>query len=145
MTMGTARELVDQWWVLFESGRFEELPSIVAPNAEVKMPGGMRLVGPAQVRPLLEAYRSAFPDIRHEIVDTIETEDGIALELHIVGTHTGDFMTPNGPLPPTGKRVVWESVDFVRIADGKIVSWHAYFDQMATAIQLGLVPAGAAG
>jgi steroid delta-isomerase-like uncharacterized protein len=140
--MGKARELVDQWWMIFEAGRFDELPSIVAPGAEVTMPGGMRLTGPAQVRPMLEAYRNAFPDLRHEIVDVVEANDRIAIELHIVGTHTGEFMTPNGPLPPTGKRVVWESVDFIRVADGKIVSWHAYFDQMATAMQLGLMPAG---
>jgi predicted ester cyclase len=105
------------------------------------MPGGLRIHGPAQMRPLLEAYQQAFPDIRSEIMTTVETPDAIALELRISGTHTGPMQTPGGSIPPTGKSVVWESVDIVRVSDGKITSWHAYFDQVAFLTQLGLMPA----
>jgi predicted ester cyclase len=110
-------------------------------DAEVVMPGGMVFRGPAETRPMLEAYVNAFPGLRHEVVSAIETADSIAVELRITMTHTGVFATPMGELPPTGNRVVLEACDVVRFdRDGKIRSWHAYFDSASMMAQLGVMP-----
>ena len=63
-------------------------------------------------------------------------------ELRITVTHTGVFTTPMGDLPPTGKSVVLDACDVVRFdGDGKVVSWHAYFDSASMMAQLGAVAA----
>src|SRR3990172_259544 len=87
--MGQAKEVVDRWWAAFGSGDFDTLGRLGTPDADIVMPGGMVLRGPEQMRPVLEAYRSAFPDLRHEVVDYVESGDKIAVELKTVGTHTG--------------------------------------------------------
>jgi steroid delta-isomerase-like uncharacterized protein len=138
--MGQAKALVDRLWVALETQRFEILGEICSPESAIVMPGGIRLRGVDQLAQLLGAYTAAFPDLRHEVVDFVEAEDKIALELRISGTHTGTMQTPNGPIPATGRQVVWESVDFVTVAGGKIASWHAYYDQLAFLAQLGLLP-----
>jgi predicted ester cyclase len=57
-------------------------------------------------------------------------------------THTGTFATPAGEIPPTGNRVELDACDVVRIgSDGRITSWHSYFDQASMMAQLGAVPA----
>lgn len=141
--MGQAKTLVDGLWAALESQRFEELGAICSPEAAIVMPGDLRLRGVDQLTQILRAYLAAFPDLRHEVVDFVEAGNKIALELRITGTHTGTMQTPNGPIPPTGRQVVWESVDFVTVVDGKIATWHAYYDQMAFLGQLGLLPAPA--
>jgi hypothetical protein len=51
---------------------------------------------------------------------------------------------PDGTeLPPTGKRIEIKGMDLVQHCDGKIAVFHMYYDNMAVAGQLGLLPGGA--
>ena len=137
--MGIALETTTSWWKVFEEGRFDDLSKLVRPDAEIVMPGGMRMRGPSELRPMLEAYRNGFPDVHHEIVGSIEIGDAIALELRITMTHTGVFSTPMGDVPPTGNAVLLDACDVVRVGDdGRITSWHSYFDQASLMAQLGV-------
>ena len=138
--MGQAKAVVDRVWETLESGNFDQVAELYAPDAEYVMPGGLRLRGVEQLVPLLQAYFAAFPDLRHEIVDYVESGDTIACELRITGTHTGTMRTPNGDIPPTGKAFVWESCDYIKVEGGKITSWHVYFDQVPFLTLLGLLP-----
>jgi steroid delta-isomerase-like uncharacterized protein len=141
--MGQAKELVNRAWQAIESHALDKLSELYTPDAEITHPGGIRLRGPEQLRPFLEAYLTAFPDLRHEGVDWVESEDTIAVEIRTTGTHTGQLHTPGGAIPPTGKQFLWESVDFIKVEGGKITSWHVYLDQVPFLTQLGLIPAPA--
>ncbi len=135
--MGRPSETIDRWWTMFEHGDFDLLAELVHDDAEVVMPGGMRFRGASEVRPVLEAYKAGFPDLRHEVVAAVETADSIAVELRITMTHTGTFATPAGDLAPSGNPVVLEACDVVRFApDGRITSWHAYFDLASMMAQI---------
>jgi len=136
-------ETIDRWWSMFEHGDFGPLADLARADAEIVMPGGMRFRGPDEVRPVLEAYQAGFPDLRHEIVASVETADSIAVELRITMTHTGTFSTPAGDLAPTGNPVVLDACDVVRFdADGRIASWHAYFDLASMMAQISGAPVG---
>ena len=137
--MTQAVDVVDQWWKTFEQGDFDALMRLVADDAEIVMPGGTRLRGPAELRPVLEAYYNGFPELQHKIVSAVESATAIAIELEITMPHTGVFVTPAGEIPPTGKVVVLSACDVVRLdGDGTITSWHSYFDQASLMAQLGL-------
>jgi steroid delta-isomerase-like uncharacterized protein len=140
--MTHARDVIDRWWTMFEKGDLDDLSNLVAPDAEVVMPGGMVFHGPDEVRPMLQAYLDAFPGLTHEVVSAVETSDSIAVELRITMTHAGTFTTPMGDLPATGNTVVLDSCDVVRFDHrGDIRSWHVYFDSASMLSQLGTVPA----
>jgi steroid delta-isomerase-like uncharacterized protein len=138
--MGTRCDLVVQWWALFEAGRLDEAAQAGQPDVDVMMPGMPRFRGRAELIAMLTVFREAFPDAHHTLIDAVEQGDKVAVEVRVTATHTGTLRTPQGDVPPSGRTVVWESVDFVTFRDGKIASWHAYFDQMAFAAQLGLLP-----
>jgi ketosteroid isomerase-like protein len=36
--------------------------------------------------------------------------------------------TPHGVVPATGKKIAWDSCDYIRVRNGRIVSWHVYHD-----------------
>jgi predicted ester cyclase len=141
--MGQTKNLVDQAWKSLEASDLDGFVGFCRPNVECRQ-AGMTFRGPAALHTMLEGFFQAFPDMRHEVLDWVEAGDTIALELRITGTHTGTLPTPNGPVPPTGRSLNLESVDYIKMVDGKIASWHAYYDQLSFMAQLGLLPAPAA-
>ena len=64
--------------------------------------------------------------------------DAIIVEGRFVGTHTGPLAGPDGEIEPTGARVNLRFADVSRVRDGKIVSYHTYYDQLGLLTQLGV-------
>ena len=138
--MGDAKKLTDKIWQLMESNRLDAIAEVIDADCHFKMPG-MEFSRVAAMKQMLTGYLTAFPDLSHRIKHHVESGDAIALELDVTGTHTGPMQTPQGTVAATGKKVVWESCDYVRVKDGKIVSWHVYHDSLPVLAALGLMPA----
>jgi predicted ester cyclase len=51
--------------------------------------------------------------------------------------------TPQGEVPATGRKLSLPLCDVFEVVAGRIVRIQAYYDQMAFATQLGLLPEGA--
>jgi predicted ester cyclase len=62
------------------------------------------------------AVMTAFPDQAVEILDTVSEGDRLAARWRATQTHTGQFRD----VPATGKRIIFDGHEFVRIRDGKI-------------------------
>jgi steroid delta-isomerase-like uncharacterized protein len=78
---------------------------------------------------------SGFPDVSFELASAgLLAPDFVAAQWIMRGTNTGPMMG----LAPTGKPVVVQGADFIRVADGKIGSVEGYFDSRAIPDQLGL-------
>jgi uncharacterized protein (TIGR02246 family) len=115
------------------------------PDVTFVLPGGHTLHGRDQIRPYTEAQWKAFPDGTLAFGDQVLAEDAAATEVVFTGTHTGPMITPNGPIPPTGKRVTLHLMSSLCIKDGLIASEHVYGDQLEMLMQLGLMPAAPGG
>jgi steroid delta-isomerase-like uncharacterized protein len=101
------------------------------------------LRGRAAIRKDAAAFFRGFPDIRFEIITTIEKDDrNGADEVRFIGTHTGPLETPTGQdLPPTNKRVELKGGVFARLNErGEIVEERRYFDVATILRQLGVMP-----
>jgi ketosteroid isomerase-like protein len=138
---GEARNLVDRAWAAIEAGEMDLLGELFSEDAELTTSAG-RGRGREYVKQLFTRHRSGYPDLRHEVLDAIEAPDGAATALRIRFTarHLGNLRGPYGPIPPTGRQLVWQSSDHVRTRDGQIVSWHAHFDRLSVLEQLGQMP-----
>jgi predicted ester cyclase len=84
-----------------------------------------------------KALRTAFPDIKYTIEDTIESGDRIVHLVKATGTMTGEFMG----MPATGKRAMWNEIHIGRVANGRLVEHWALADQLGMLVQLGIVAA----
>jgi steroid delta-isomerase-like uncharacterized protein len=138
--MNDAKQLADRFWQALESNRLDEMAKLVDPDCHFKMPGA-EMRGFEAMKPLLAAYIGAFPDMRHHVKHWVASGDAVAVELEVTGTHTGPMPTPKGLVPATGRKVVWESCDYIRVKDGRIISWHGYYDSVPFLAALGLLPA----
>jgi predicted SnoaL-like aldol condensation-catalyzing enzyme len=61
--------------------------------------------------------RPALPDMQVEILDQVAEGDKVTTRKRISGTHTGELMG----IPATGRDVVIDVIDIVRLRDGKYV------------------------
>jgi steroid delta-isomerase-like uncharacterized protein len=85
---------------------------------------------------------AAFPDVRMDAEDIIESEDTAWARVRITGTNEGEFMG----MPATGKAVDFQAVDIVRFNDEGVAAEHwGVTDSMTMMQQLGVVPEGPPG
>jgi predicted ester cyclase len=98
-----------------------------------------------RIQAILEDIRRTFPDGTTEIVDRVFDGDTMVTRSVFRGTHTGMGRLPiNGGMlvgvPPTGKRVEYQSIHWYKLRDGKIIEHYAARDDLGMMRQLGLLP-----
>jgi predicted ester cyclase len=85
---------------------------------------------------------TAFPDYQITITDQIAEEDRVATVWRLNGTHQGEWMSPMGPIAPTGKQVSYTGTTTLRVTDGKIAEViGSNHDHLGLLQQLGALPA----
>ena len=89
------------------------------------------------VKFFVNAMRGAFPDIRATSISPT-LADGNLEAAHVVltGTYQGELMG----VAATNKTVEFESVDIIRVEDGKVLEHWGVTDTMSLMQQLGAIP-----
>jgi steroid delta-isomerase-like uncharacterized protein len=90
----------------------------------------------AGVRILYHRLRDAFPDFRPEIHWQTVDDDIVTTYKVYHGTHLGDFLG----IPPTAKTVNFETVDAMRVRNGKITDHWGVANLESVLQQLGQLP-----
>ena len=93
--------------------------------------------GPAGYVAVIGIMRSGFPDIRWTLEDMTAEEDNVAARFTMRGTHRGAFFG----VPPTGRPIQLQAMNFYRFAGGKIVEERGQPDLLGLMQQIGAVPA----
>ena len=89
------------------------------------------------VKFFINALREAFPDIKAKTLEpTLADGDLEAARVVIAGTHKGELMG----VAPTDRAVEFESLDIIRVADGKVAEHWGVTDVMALMQQIGAIP-----
>jgi steroid delta-isomerase-like uncharacterized protein len=140
--MGGYKQLLEQYVELYNAGDLDGVIDLYAEDAVQGMPDGT-FEGRSAIRERLAKELAAFPDVNFGFTSYVEQGATFADEWFFVGTHTGPFVLPDGTeLAPTGKRVEMKGMEIVKVRDGKIVVDNLYYDNLAIAAQLGLLPQG---
>lgn len=129
------RQFVEE---VFNRGNTSAIDELVAPDfvEHEELPPGVP-TGREGVKQLSIMLRSAFPDLKATIDDMLAEGDKVAARMTWRGTHKGEFMG----IPPSGKNVSVEVIDFVRFAGGKFVEHWGLMDNASMMQQLGAIPA----
>src|SRR6266545_4687420 len=138
--MSANRRLLDRYVELYNAGDLDGVMDLYAEDAVQNMPDGT-FEGRNTIRERLAQELNGFTEVNHTVRSFIEEGDAFADEWTFAGTHTRPFPLPDGTdLPPTGKRVEVAGMEFVQVRDGKVVINTLYYDNLAVAVQLGVVP-----
>ena len=113
-----------------------------AADAEViDVPSGTTFHGPDGYKRFALFFAENFPDSRVELTNAFATEDRVALEAISRWTNPNPSYLPTGAIPVTGHSIELRICHVFQIRNGKIVSYHTYYDMMTMLEQLGLAPA----
>ena len=137
-TIKTNRQIADAWQEVVDSKQFDNLIKVNASNFKMTNPFAT-IEGVEGHKQFLTAFATAFPNYRHEITNSVEEGNRIAIEGRFIGDHTGPMMMGEGSVPATGKHVEFTYSGFSKIdRDGKIAEVNVYFDTKLFLSQLGL-------
>jgi predicted ester cyclase len=95
---------------------------------------GLEGVGRSRYLASARAVHDAFSDYHEEAVFVVANGDVAVSYAQVTGTHDGDFMG----LPPTGRRVEYNSFGALRFADGLVVERWGIGDVPKMMLQLGV-------
>lgn len=90
--------------------------------------------GPEQIKHEIKYFRSVFPDLKYEIVETAALPDRVWIRYKAKGTQQGSAWG----FPPTGKTVEFTGATILYIKHGKVVDrWGAFsFYDILTDLEL---------
>ena len=140
--MGTPQEAYER---LIQAFNVRDLDAIMAAYTEdvqlITPDGEMR--GKDAIRAYWGVWLEAFPDItltptRRVCAGNTTVEEAVA-----TGTHTGVLHTPQGDVPPTGRRIEVPYINVSTIEGDLVATDHNAWDRLVVLEQLGLVPAPA--
>jgi steroid delta-isomerase-like uncharacterized protein len=140
--MSSSRTIVHEWFEeVWNKGRAEIIDELLDKESVVHglvdAHGRDLPSGPSGFKPFFQAYREAFPDLHIAVMDTVAEGDKIAARCQVRGTHLGATLG----IEPTGAKVSFSGMVFIRIAGGKVVeAWNnfdfAAMDQQIEAARL---------
>ena len=123
---------------VFGQGKLELVDELLAPDYVSHAPGDPELSrGPEDIKQIVRAYHSAFPDINFAVEKQVAEGDMVVTRWTTRGTHDKGEMLG---LPPTGKQIEVTGITVNRISEGKIAEDWTVWDSLGLLRQLGAVP-----
>lgn len=105
----------------FNEGRLETIDELLSPSYVYHEAPPGTPAGPAGIKQVVTMFRSAFPDLKIEIVEQIAEGDLVASRSIMLGTHTG---SPIFGIEASGNAVAMHGMTMVKVRDGKVTdSW----------------------
>ena len=132
MNIETNKVIVQKYIELWSTGNLALADEVLSDDF-VDHTHPQQASGPESVKQAVQAFREGFPDVHVAIEQIIGEGDLVAFRFTMRGTHLGMF----AGFPPTGKVDVLTGVDFIRIANGKMMELWSIQDTISWAQQLG--------
>ncbi len=134
------REIASALIAAFNGHDAERLASLYTDDQVTVLPGAPEPVrGRKSKEEMVAGYFGAFPDLTLEIPLVLVSGNHIVCAGHMAGTNTGPLASPEGEMPPTGRRVEIRIAFILRARpDGLIEEDQTYFDEAEFLKQLGV-------
>ncbi len=122
---------------IFNQGKLQLIDELYAPEYIERSPQPGMAPTREGFRQFVTSLRTAFPDLRYTIDDSIEAGDKFVTRLTASGTMRGEF----AGMPATGKHATWTEIHIVRVANEHVVEHWGLVQELGMMIQLGVIPA----
>jgi steroid delta-isomerase-like uncharacterized protein len=110
---------------------------LISPVAKFHVPGQPEpLQGPKGYLMIIAMMRSGFPNIQWTLEDLTTEGDKAAARFTMRGTHNGEFFG----VPPTGKIIMVQAINFYRLANEQIIEEYGQPDMLGLLRQIGAIP-----
>ena len=95
------------------------------------------LTGADTIIEALQGWKAAMPDVKGTVTSAVESGQEVVLEVMWEGTQTGEMVTEQGTIPPSGKRQRTPAAFVFQFEGGTLVESRHYFDLLTFLKQIG--------
>ena len=136
--MTAENKVVMRRFVEFINSGSEKLAEeLISPDAVFHVPGRPEpMRGAAGYLAVIGMMRSGFPDIQWTLEEMIAEDDKVAARFTMRGTHQGSF----SGVPPTGKTIAVQAMNFYRLSGGQFIEERGQPDLLGLLQRIGAVP-----
>jgi steroid delta-isomerase-like uncharacterized protein len=99
--------------------------------------GTQRSLAGADAVEALQGWKAAMPDVKGTVTSAVESDQRVVLEVTWEGTQTGEMVTEQGTIPPSGKRQRTPGAFLFEFEGGKLKESRHYFDMLTFLKQIG--------
>lgn len=105
--------------------------------SDLQHPDALR--GRDAIRRDIQAFLTAFPDLKFAVETVLEDDETVAFEGVATGTNSGPILSPDGEIPATNRPMNMRFAGFLRVTNqGLISSERRHYDLAGMFQQLGL-------
>jgi steroid delta-isomerase-like uncharacterized protein len=90
-----------------------------------------------QIVEALQGWKTAMPDVTGTVKSAMQSDERVVLEVEWEGTQTGEMVTEQGTIPPSGKRQRTPSAFIFDYENEKLRESRIYFDMLSVLQQIG--------
>jgi len=119
---------------VLNGGKLGLLDTLIGAAYVEHNPSPGQTAGAAGIKTRISALREAFPDLRFVVDEVVAEGDIVAVRYHWKGTHRGK---PFLGIPPSGKGIRVQGMDFYRLRENRIVEHWDNVDELGMLTQLG--------
>ena len=137
MTTETNKAVMGRFLQFINTASEKLAEELISPDAVFHVPGRPEPIrGPAGYLAIIGMMRGGFPDIQWTLEEVIAEGDKVAARFTMRGTHRGPFFG----VPPTGKTIAVQAMNFYRLSGGQFVEERGQPDLLGLLQQIGAVP-----
>ena len=118
MKAETNKQVMQRFTEFINSASEKLANELISPKAIFYVPGQAEpMRGPAGYLAIIGMMRGGFPDIQWTLEEMIAEDDKVAARFTMRGTHQGTFFG----VPPSGKVIQVQAMNFYRLSDGQFI------------------------
>lgn len=114
---------------------FGILDELFVPSYVLNLPGMPKPLDLDTTKDLYNTLYTAFPDLKHKIIEQISAGNKVVTRWEASGTHKAAFLG----VAATGKKVAFTGINIYTIARGKLSQSHVNWDMLSLMQQIGSV------
>jgi steroid delta-isomerase-like uncharacterized protein len=124
--------VVRKWYEeLWDGWKVEVADSLFTDDYQLHIPG-QHTFDKQAVKPVVQMFQQAFPDLKHIVHETIGVDGSVAARWTVRGTHRGEFQG----IPASGKSIDVSGITIHHIRDERISETWLAFDTMTLVRQI---------
>ena len=137
MSIENNRQLMKRFVAFINTANEQLAGELISTDAKFYVPGEPEpMHGLGGYLAIIGMMRSGFSDIQWSLEDSVVEENKVAARFIMTGTHNGTFFG----VPPTGKAIKVQAVNFYRLFNGQIIEEYGQPDMLGLLQQIGAVP-----
>jgi steroid delta-isomerase-like uncharacterized protein len=121
----------------FNNGDWDATRRLVGDSTYNEIGTQRSLEGADAIIEALQGWKAAMPDAKGTVTSAAESGQRVVLEVTWEGTQTGEMVTEQGTIPPSGKRQTTPSAFIFDYENGELKESRHYFDMLSFLKQIG--------